>query len=205
MPAQSFFHSFDLTLSDSDRGIFIATRLRLSRSFSEPMDRIFAKVLAFCHSYEADFIFSTGQDVTEPAILRKNLVGDYVDWLDIGCPSTKKLNKVIRSHTKPRIRLYFFRQGNQAEFGREYRGLEPEYAGRIEIFEIDPAMISRLGDEDSRHLKWDVTLLDGSLYLDNGAQTFESRFTSVDPIGLVAKGREPAEASEFTAGGHPRG
>lgn len=197
MPAQSFFYSFDLTLSDSDRGIFIEKRLRLSRSFSEPMDRIFAKVLAYCHAYESDFVFSNGQDVTEPVLLRRSLIGDYTDWLDIGCPSSKKLNKVIRSHSKPKIRLYFFRQGNQAEFAREYRGLEAEYARRVEIFEIDPIMIAGLGDEELKSFNWSVTFLDGGLYLDDGKRTHESSIRPIDAVSVLSKslGTEGSEGA----------
>lgn len=188
MPAQSFFHSFDITLSDSERNIFIETRLRLSRSVSEPMDRIFAKVLSYCHAYEPDFVFSTGQDVQEPALFRKNLTGDYTDWLDIGCPSHKKLNRIIRSHSRPNIRLYFFRGGHQAEFAREYRGLEIEYAKRLSIFEFDPNMISALGEEDSKHLTWNITLMEGGMYLDNGKQTFESAIPQLDSLNLLGGG-----------------
>jgi uncharacterized protein YaeQ len=188
MPAQSFFHSFDLTLSDAERSIFIETRLRLSRSISEPMDRIFAKVLAYCHAYEPDLIFSNGQDVQEPAIFRKNLTGDYTDWFDIGCPSHKKLNRVVRSHSKPNIRLYFFRGGHQAEFSREHRGLELEYARRLTLFEFDPNVIAALGNEDSRHLVWNVTLMEGGMYLDNGKQTFESVIPQLNTLNLVTGG-----------------
>gem|GEM_PF-5785569 len=197
MPAQSFFHMFDLGISDPARGVFLETRVRLSRLFSEPMDRIFAKVLAFCHGYDPEIVFATGQDVTEPALFKKSLIGDYVDWIDIGSPSQKKLNKIIRSHTKPNIRLYFFRSGNQAEFAREYRGLDQEYAKRISIFEFDPNIILALGDEDSKHLKWSITFLEGSLYIDDGKRSFESSVAELNPIQILSKEYNSVESSHY--------
>lgn len=187
MTAQSYFHSFDLTLSDPERNVFLETRLRLSRSFSEPMDRILAKVLSYCHSYSPDLQFSTGQDHNEPILFTKNLIGDFTAWIDIGCPSFKKLNKVVRSHTLPNITLYFFRGGNQSEFAREYRGWEADYASRLSIYQFDPSIVSALGDEDTRHLKWNVTFLEGGMYLDSNGQAFETLIPKLEPLQLLYK------------------
>ena len=185
MSSQSFFHSIEITLSKPEQRIFLDTRLRLSRSFSEPVDRIMAKVLAYCHSYSPDLVFSNGKDPFEPVIFEKSLIGDYVTWTDIAVPSEKKLGKVIRAHTNPKISLYFFREGQRAEFQREFKNLKSEYLTRLSIYEIDPKIVEHLSSNDPRHYVWQITFLENQFYLDADKIDYESTLLKLDPYELI--------------------
>ncbi|MDZ4786499.1 MAG: YaeQ family protein [bacterium] len=188
MSAISTQHTFDLTISDPGHALFVESRLRLSYITNEPIERFFAKILAYGLNYSSDIeIVSDSSDQLEPLIFRKDLTGQYLSWIDIGCPSLKKLSKPARSHQDPLIKIYFYREGHLAEFLREFRDFKNDILNKIQAYQLDPKFLSTLGLSLKRSSKLSMTIIEDALYVELDGVSFDTIIPRVDLIGNADK------------------
>ncbi len=185
MPAISSQYIFDLTISIPDLNKVIEHRIRTSHTTSEPLERTYARMLAYCHSYDPDLAISTdSSDRLEPMLSCRDLTGDIKTWIDIGCPSSKKFTKPIRSHKTPLVKLYFYRENHRDSFKREFHGFSKELFKNVLCYQFDPNFLTALTQVDKKTNVWNVTFLEDTTYIDANGVSFESTIEQVD-LGAV--------------------
>lgn len=181
MAGITYQYTFNLTISVPELNSVVERRLRLSHSASELLQRTFCKVLTYCHSYHPDLEFAIATvDYNEPLLSVRDLTGNILTWIDIGCPSVKKLNRPIRSHNAPETKLYFYRSSHKAEFRSEFHGYKSDLLTKVNCFQFDPDFLKALCEVDNRNSTWNITFIDNSIYLEANGHTFESTISSVD-------------------------
>lgn len=94
MAIKSTIFKADLQVSDTDRDYYQQHKLTLARHPSETDERLMVRLLVFAaHADEAlEFAGAISTDET-PAIWRKNLSGEILDWIEIGHPDEKRIRK----------------------------------------------------------------------------------------------------------------
>jgi uncharacterized protein YaeQ len=94
MAIKSTIFKADLQVTDTDRDYYQAHKLTMARHPSETDERMMLRLVAFTlHADEAlEFAGAISTEET-PALWRKNLSGEILDWIEIGHPDEKRIRK----------------------------------------------------------------------------------------------------------------
>jgi len=85
---------FSVALSDVDRNRYEDLPLTVAQHPSETLERMMARVLAYCLNADDGLEFSKGlSDNEQPDLWRRSLDGRILDWIEVGEPSADRLRK----------------------------------------------------------------------------------------------------------------
>jgi uncharacterized protein YaeQ len=154
---------FEISLADADRNVYEALDLRAAQHPSESERYLVARVIARVLEHGEGLDFSKGgvSDDDEPALVQRDLRGDWVAWIEIGSPSPDRLHKATK--LAPRVVVYAWK--NPDELAAAIVERKVHKAGDIELFAIDPAFLDAVAATLDRVNKWDLAVTGGTLYL----------------------------------------
>ena len=119
MALSSTMFTFDIQLSDVDRGVYEALALRVACHPSETEEYLWTRVLAYCLEYTEGITFSKGLSTPdEPAVLVRDLTGALQAWIEVGAPDAARLHRA--SKAAARVAVYTH---------KDVRFLHRQYAG----------------------------------------------------------------------------
>ena len=96
-----------ITLADIDRDYYETLNLTIAQHPSETLERLMARVLAFCINAEEHLVFTKGLgDVKEPDIWSRTLDDRLSLWVEVGEPAFEKVKKATR--VSPVVTVYTF-------------------------------------------------------------------------------------------------
>jgi uncharacterized protein YaeQ len=167
-------YSFEIALSDSDRGVYESLAFRVAQHPSETAEYLATRVLAYCLEYTQGLSFSKGLSEPDvPALTIHSLSGALTSWIEIGLPEPSRLHKATKA--SPRVAVY------------PHKDITPWLArlaaepihrvGEIEIYAVDRELIGSLAAQLTRRMKFDLVATDRHLYLSIGSLTFNGRVT----------------------------
>lgn len=94
MAIKSTIFKADLQVTDTDRDYYEQHKLTLARHPSETDERMMVRLLVFGMHADPALEFAGGVSTEDtPALWRKNLSGEILDWIDIGHPDEKRIRK----------------------------------------------------------------------------------------------------------------
>jgi uncharacterized protein YaeQ len=159
---------FEIALSDVDRGVYDALTLRPAQHPSESDAWLVTRVLAFALCAEEGMAFSHGLDEPdEPALWSHDLTGRLMTSVELGTPDAARLHKA--SKASARVVVVCHKAPDAWLSG--LRPADVHAPERVELVLIDPAFVDALAATVGRRNAWAVTLTDGTLYVDTGAET----------------------------------
>ena len=171
MALPSAIYRVAIQLSDVDRGVYEALPATVARHPSETEERLVARLLAYALFYEPGLSFTKGVGAgDEPDLWLKGADDRVLLWVEVGLPEPDRLIKAGR-HAE-RVALI--------ACGRALPNWEQQHSAKLNgvvnltIIRFDQAFISRLAATLDRSINWDMTISDGTLYLNAGAETFET-------------------------------
>jgi uncharacterized protein YaeQ len=168
MALSATIYVFDITLSNSDRGVYESLELRVARHPSETEHYLLTRVLAYCMEYAEGIAFSSGlSDPDGPAIAIRDLTGALRVWIDIGAPEAARLHKA--SKAVRRVVVYTHKDAQQLA-----ARLASEHIHRmdaLELYAIDPEVLNALAKRLERRMSFTLTVSDQHLYLSLGEET----------------------------------
>lgn len=125
-------HRFQITFNDACHDF------RAVRHPSESGERFVARVLARVLHHEEGLTFSRGLcHGDEPALFTPGGAGRFKTWIDIGCPSDKKLRLGLRTAE----RLILYTHGPSAPLLKVLCRCPP---GRVEAWHLEPRLLQGL-------------------------------------------------------------
>jgi uncharacterized protein YaeQ len=182
MALSATIYVFDITLSNSDRGVYETLELRVARHPSETEHYLLTRVLAYCLEHAEGIAFSNGlSDPDVPAIAIRDLTGALRVWIDIGAPEAARLHKA--SKAAPRVVVYTHKNAQQLA-----TRLASERIHRmedLELYAIDPELLDALAKRLERRMSFTLTVSDQHLYLSLGDDTLTAVIHRV-PVGAAA-------------------
>ncbi len=105
MALSSTVYTFDVALSNIDRGVYETLSIKAACHPSETEEYLATRVLAYCVEYTEGIAFSKGlSEPDEPAISVRDLTGARRAWIEIGAPDAARLHKA--SKASPRVAVY---------------------------------------------------------------------------------------------------
>lgn len=161
-------YTFDVDLSDADRGVYESLALRVARHPSESEEYLVARVLAYLLEFAEGIEFSRGvSDPDEPAIAVRDLTGAITAWIDIGTPDAARLHKA--SKTAGRVAVYTHK--DPAQFLRQLGGERIHRSDALELYAIDRALVGALVARLERRVAFSLSVSDRELYVSIGEDT----------------------------------
>jgi uncharacterized protein YaeQ len=154
---------FEIALADSDREVYETLDLRVAQHPSESERYLVARVIARALEHAEGLEFSKGgvSDDEEPALVRRDLRGDWLAWIEVGAPTPDRLHKATK--IAPRVVVYAWKSPDELAEAIVERGVHR--AERIELFALDPAFLDAVAATLDRTNPWELSVTGGSLYL----------------------------------------
>lgn len=100
-------YKMKINLADTDRNYYDTLNLTVAQHPSETLERMMARVLAFCINAREHLVFTKGlSSVEEPDIWARTLDDRLSLWIDVGEPSLDRIRKATR--LSPAVKVYSF-------------------------------------------------------------------------------------------------
>ncbi len=168
MALSSTMYTFDVALSNIDRGVYETLTIKAACHPSETDEYLVTRVLAYCLEYAEGIAFSKGlSEPDEPAISVRDLTGALKAWIEIGAPDAARLHKA--SKASPRVALYTHKDPRLLLRG--YEGERIHRAEHVEVYAPSPALIAAVVERLDRRMDFALTVTDGEIFLDIGGKT----------------------------------
>ena len=175
------FYNFSVDLSHSDRGIFTRFRVKTPLHPNESLHYLFARVLSYAHCYREGQAFSGGLFVPEdPTIWQSDVTGDVLLWVQVGCPTRKKLEKSLKAWPKAEHRVYFFDPLQIHEMCHMLRGSKTNWVEGIQFFMLPSHVLESLIPLANSSPTWQATFIDNRLYLTCDGHELEGDVLAID-------------------------
>jgi uncharacterized protein YaeQ len=163
MALTSTMYTFDVALSDVDRGVYESLAIKAACHPSETEEYFATRILAYCLEYREGIAFSKGiSEPDVPAISVRDLTGALQSWIEIGSPDAARLHKA--SKASPRVAVYTHKEPRI--FLRAYEGERIHKAESLELYAMDRELLAEFVKRLDRRVKFSLTVTDGQLFVD---------------------------------------
>jgi len=162
MALTATMYTFDVELSDVDRGVYETLAIRAARHPSETEEYLLTRVLAYCLEHVEGIEFSRGlAEPDDPAIAVRDLTGVVRVWIEIGAPDAERLHRATRS--APRVVVYTHK--DPAQVVRQLEGSRIYRAESVELYPIDREFLAGLAAHLARRMAFNLSVVERQLYL----------------------------------------
>lgn len=170
---------FTIQLADADRGVYDTLEWRVAQHPSESERYLVARVIARALEHAEGLEFSKGgvSDDEEPALVHKDLRGDWVAWIEVGSPAPERLHKATK--LAPRVAIYAWKNVDQLAAAIAER--EVHRRDELELKALPAELLDAVAATLDRNNTWDLSITGGALYLTIGGALFEGQ-VDVRPI-----------------------
>lgn len=168
MAQTSTVYTFQVQLSDVDRGVYEELSLPVARHPSESAEYMVTRVLAYALEFEEGITFTGGlSSGDDPAIWVRDLTGQLRTWIEVGTPDAARLHRA--SKAADRVVVYCHKD---LEIYSRTLASEKVYApDRVTIVEVPRALAAWLAERAERRTKLAISRTEGELYIDVGADS----------------------------------
>lgn len=169
MAQTATMHTFELTLADTDRGVYGTWTFPVARHPSESPAYLVARLLAFALEHEEGIAFSSGlSEGDEPAVWVKDLTGQLRTWIEVGAPDPARIHRA--SKACGRVAIYVHR-GMDA-YLRTIAGARVHAPERVFLVGLDRATVEAIADKVDRRNKLTVTVSGGEVFVELGGASW---------------------------------
>ncbi|WP_431711101.1 YaeQ family protein [Glutamicibacter uratoxydans] len=168
--------TFEVQLSDMDRGVYEELSLRVAQHPSETDAYLVTRVLAYCLEYEEGIAFSAGgvSSGEEPAVLVRDLTGQVTAWIEVGAPDAQRLH--TGSKLADRAAVYTHR--DPIRLMSSWKGKTIHRAQQLVVRSFDPRFIDAAVEQLGRRNTLSVSVTEGQLYLEINGVNLETQIQS---------------------------
>jgi len=171
MALPSTIYRANIQLADIDRGVYETLQTTIARHPSETEERLVARLLAYALFHEADLLFTKGICVgDEPDLWSKGPDGRVLLWVEVGLPDAERLIKASRHAA----RVALLACGNSLPNWE--RQQLPKLLGiaNLTVTTLVQGFIASLVALLERSITWDITITEGTLYLQIAGESLET-------------------------------
>jgi uncharacterized protein YaeQ len=178
MALKPTIYKAQIELADSDRNCYENLTLTLAKHPSETLERMTARLLAYCLNSARGLEFTKGiSTAEEPDLWEHSDNGEIQHWIEVGQPEEPRLRKACGRAR--RVSVYTF--GKSSDTWWKLNGSAISALPRIQVWQFPWSEIVEAANLLDRTVQLNVSIVGGLLYLDNGNDS-----TSVEPGQLYA-------------------
>lgn len=149
------------TINDSDRNFYDTLGLTVAQHPSEKIERMMARILAYCINYEERLSFTKGLSaVEEPDIWLRTLDDRLSMWIDIGEPSDDRIRKATRVAAQVKVYSFNTKSDTWWELSRDKLSKLP-----VSVYQFQWAEIEDFAKLIKRSMDLDITITGGTAYI----------------------------------------
>ncbi|GAA1414736.1 hypothetical protein AUR04nite_17490 [Glutamicibacter uratoxydans] len=165
--------TFEIQLSDMDRGVYEELSLRVAQHPSETDAYMVTRVLAYCLEYDEGINFAAGgvSSDDEPAVLIKDLTGLITTWIEVGAPDAQRLH--FGSKQAERTAVYTHRDPQRLL--ASWKGKTIHQSQDILVRSFDPKFIDAAARELTRRNNVSLSVTEGQVYLEINGTMLETQ------------------------------
>lgn len=156
-----------ISLANIELNHYDTLALTLAQHPSETLERMMARVLAFCMNAEKSLSLTKGlSSVEEPDIWECTLDNRISLWIDIGEPSFDRIKKATR--ISQAVKVYSFNLKSESWWAKEQKKFKDL---KVSVFQFQWQGIQALAGLVKRTMDLSVTASDGIIYVssENGS------------------------------------
>lgn len=167
-----------LSVSDLNRHHYQDYSLTIAQHPSETEMRMMVRILAFALFAHEQLEFSRGlSNDDEPDLWQKNLTGDIENWIELGQPEEKRIRKA--SALSDRVVVINYQQNAADIWWQQSRSKLARFKN-LQVLSLSENAVEQLASLCSRGMQLQVTIEDGTLWLNNGQENLEVAFSLRD-------------------------
>lgn len=172
MALPATMRKFEISLADSDRGVYEELSWRVAQHPSESERYLVARVIARALEHADGLEFSKGgvSDDDEPALVQRDLRGDLVAWIEIGSPTPDRLHKATK--LCDRVVVYTWKRADELRAAIAERGTHR--GDQIVLCQLDAGFLDAAAAKLDRTNTWSLAVTGGALYLTIGDALLET-------------------------------
>ena len=165
MALKPTIYKAQVELADSDRNCFESLSLTLARHPSETLERMAARLLAYCLNAGRGLEFTRGLSTAdEPDLWQRSDSSEIEHWIEVGQPEEPRLRKACGRAR--RVSVYAF--GKSSDTWWKINGEAISALPHLRVWKIDWHDIQQVAALLERTVQLNASIVGGVLYLDNG-------------------------------------
>lgn len=174
MALTSTIYTFEIQLSDMDRGVYETLDLRVAMHPSESPEFLVTRLLAYCAEFAEGIEFSKGISTPDdPTVAVRDLTGRIRTWIDIGAPDAARLHRA--SKAADRVVVYTHR--DMTQLLAQWAGERIHKADAIEVYAVDRGLVDGLAARLERRMSCAVSITDRHVYVALADATIDGALT----------------------------
>ena len=183
MALKPTIYKAQVELADSDHSRYQSLNLTLARHPSETLERMAARLLAYCLNAGRGLEFTRGLSTAEePDLWQHADNGEIAHWIEVGQPEEPRLRKACGRAR--RVSVYAF--GKSSDTWWQLNGAAIAALPRCTVWQLDWPQMMAVAALLERTVALTVSIVGGVIYLDNGGAS-----ASIEPV-LLANSVEPS-------------
>lgn len=180
------FFSFALDISDANRNIYQATRIKTPKHPDESYQHLVARLLAFVHSFQDSLKFSYGlYDTNQPTIWAKNSIGDVTEWIQVGELHFQKLRRAVLHHHQATFKAFFYTEQQLEQFCKEIKGNKNGWIHQVQFFMLQETFLQEASHYLSSSNKLQATVSDNHFFLTLNTQELTTEIISLESASIA--------------------
>jgi uncharacterized protein YaeQ len=165
MALKPTIYKAQIELADSDNNRYESLNLTLARHPSETLERLAARLLAYCINVSRGLEFTKGLSTAdEPDIWLHSDNGEIQHWIEVGQPEHVRLKKACGRAR--RVSVYTF--GKSSDTWWKLNGDAVSALPHLSAWQLDWNRTEEVAALLDRNVKLAVSVVGGMIYLDNG-------------------------------------
>lgn len=161
MALKPTIYKLKIALTDLDRNYYDTLNLTIAQHPSETLERMMARILAFCINAQESLSFTKGLSTAEePDLWAHTLDGRIALWIDVGEPAADRIKKATR--LAQTVKVYSFNSKSDIWWMQEQQKFKQLTAS---IFQFQWKNIQALAKLVQRTMDISVTITENSAYI----------------------------------------
>lgn len=165
MAEKATIYKANVTLSDTDRHYYSELNLTIALHPSETIERMMARLLAYCYHANDNLSFTRGlSSVEEPDLWLKSDDGRILEWIEVGQPAPDRLKKA--SGQSVSVKVYTYGRGMDVWWNTNANAIKALPKVAIQYFSNDE--LAALAQLAEKTMNLTVTIAEAIAYIDSG-------------------------------------
>lgn len=156
-------YKFTIALSDLNRNVYDTLSLTVAQHPSETVERMMARVLAYCLNAQEHLGFCRGiSTVEEPDLWLRTLDDRIALWIDVGEPAAERIKKATRVSSA--VKVYSFNAKSKSDAWWQ-KGRDDFARLNASVYRFDWPAIQLLAQRVQRTMDFSVMITGDSAYI----------------------------------------
>ncbi len=150
-----------IALSDLDRNLYESLNLTIALHPSETLERMVARILAYCLNAQDNLIFCKGLSDADEADLWARNINDAIElWIDVGEPAAERIKKASR--LAKAVKVYSFNSKSDTWWTQ---GQEEFTQLKAQWFQFPWPQVQALAATVNKTMDWSMTISENSIFV----------------------------------------